>query len=560
MEKQIILYGAGSFGRRALAHYGRDKVYCFADSNENLAGTYIEEVPVISLDKLKTIYRDYQIVISADLTAAFSIAALLEEIGIYDYIFFLNTVDFDKNSKPPAITVQNPNASENGKKRVLMIAFFYPPLSGSGVFRSLKFSKYLAPCGWQPTVISTDRAQPGAFYWDESLVKEIPDDVTVIRIPDLIGTLRDTRPLDRKEELLAFLGEVLRDSREGYAYFSSFLESKRGIAELMTFPCAALSWARDVTRYIETNLDISKFQAVYTTSFPHSAHLVGYSLKKKYGIPWVSDYRDPWTFNAYFEPDMSRPRDRMLFELEKLLLRYADRNLVTMEEYIGVYRDYFQLPEGKVECITNGYDEEDFAGISRGTEWTEKFTINYSGVMYTKNRSIVPVLQAMKELAEEGKVDLDRLLFRIVGTSDVDVEQLAAKYGMSSVLTCTGYLSHSEALKANENSNLLLLLLGDEERVKMTYPGKIFEYLRSGRPVLALAPRESAVGALLRKTGGGEAYLSTQRAEIKAMILREYQRWDRGETSEALHSPLVENYERRKLTRQLAALLDRVSK
>ncbi len=444
--------------------------------------------------------------------------------------------------------------------RVLMAAYYFPPLSGSGVFRSIKFAKYLPQFDWQPTVISTDRPPNGWKFSDDSQLNEIPEGMEVVRIPDGISTGREiTLSGNRVQAILNFLRDVLRFSPEADKIYAQLSQSREGIMELLTFPCGALSWAYDAVQYIETHLDVEQFQAVYTTSGPSSAHLIGFYLKQKYGIPWVADYRDQWTFNPYgavYNPDN---RDhRLLFELESVLLRGADCSLTIEDGMVSSYEQNFGLESGKVVSITNGYDEEDFVSLQTPQSRTDKFTINYSGLLYTEQRSIAPVLTAIRQLRDEKKVDISKLRFRIVGAAAEGNIEAAERYGLGQIIEHTGYLTHREALQANVNADLLLLLVGDEPKFQSVYTGKFFEYLRSGRPILALAPKDGAVDRVLRESGHGEAYLSTQVPRIKAMIRREYQRWERGERREPLHASMIERFERKELTRQLADVLENV--
>lgn len=450
------------------------------------------------------------------------------------------------------------NMAEQKGGRVLMAAYYFPPLSGSGVFRSIKFAKYLPLFGWEPTVISTDRPPEGWKFSDDSQLKEIPEGMSVVRIPDGISTGRETS-LDsgRVQAILDFLRSVLRFSPEGDRIFARLVQSREGIMQLLTFPCGALSWAYDVTQYIEKYVDLDQFEVIYTTSGPASAHLIGFYLKQKYGIPWVADYRDPWTFNLYgadYNPDNAG--QRFLFELESVLLHGADCNLTIEDSLVGVYEKQFGLEPEKVVSITNGYDEEDFTALQPPQGRTDKFTINYSGLIYTGTQSIVPLFKAIRQLADEKKIDPQKVKFRHVGVNAQDNMAISSQFGLTQIVEYSGYLSHSHALQANLDANLLLLLVGDDPKFKPVYTGKFFEYLRSGRPILALAPKDGAVDRVLRESGHGEAFLSTQIPKIKSMILREYKKWEQGEGQKLLHSPAIERFERKTLTRQLVGVLE----
>lgn len=454
------------------------------------------------------------------------------------------------------ITALRQKVAEQKGGQVLMAAYYFPPLAGSGVFRSLRFAKCLPFYGWHPTVISTDRPPNGWSFADQSIVSEIPKGMEVIRIPDGISTGRETSlNSDRVQAILNFLRSVLRFSPEANRIYSQVSQSREGIMQLLTFPCGALSWAYDTVQYIEKNMDLSQFEVVYTTSGPSSAHLIGFYLKQKYGIPWVADYRDPWTFNAYGAAyDPSNTGQKLLFELESVLLRQADCNITVEASLTQEYIRNFGLPEEKIVSITNGYDEENFADLNIPAH-TDQFTINYSGLIYSGHRSIEPVLQAVQQLCKERKLKLSDLRFRIVGNAVQENISIAQRYGLSDILVQTGYLSHREALQSNLDSNLLLLLIGEGDKLKSFYSAKLFEYLRSGRPILAIAPKDGVVDQVLRESGHGKAFSARQIDEIKAMILEEYQKWLNRRNNGFLRSPVIEKFEGKHLTEQLADVL-----
>lgn len=558
--RKIILFGAGEIGKQALAYFGAENVYCFVDNSKEKTGTMVESVPVISFAELKKIYADYRIVISVDTKKSFILATQLESAGINDYKIYLSIIhNYARKTEQAVVTLTgtgNKNVHEGN--RVLIAAYYFPPLSGSGVYRSIKFVKYLRDFGWEPTVISTDQAPPEFTYLDESLVAEIPEDVEVVRIPDYIGTLRETSFPDHKDDILDFLGSVLRQDKKAAELFESLRGDRIGEAELLTCPCASLTWAYDVVQYIEKNTDIHQFQVIYTTSGPFSTHLIGAYFQSKYGIPWVADYRDPWTKNAAFDYDTNSVWYKLFSALESILLHQADRSLTVVPGLVDVYTERFQLESGKMACITNGYDEEDFGAVKPPRGPMQYFVINYSGLIYGQGRSIVPILKALQQLRDEKLVDIKKIQFRIVGTKGVESEKLAANFGLQEIIVQTGYVSHTEALQSNQDAHILLLLAGCDAKFKYFYTGKIFDYLRTGKPILAIVPKNGIVDQTLRETGHGEAFLDTEIPQIKEMILREYRKWMRGEEREPLSSPHIRQFERKYLTGKLAEVFQEV--
>lgn len=559
-DKNIVLFGSGEYGKKALQYFGPNRVYCFVSNNEKSVGKKIYGIPVISFQQLKIIYKNYQIIISTNADNALAIAAQLEDAGISQYEIFLKILQAASKERPAEITVQNQSALDlEEKNRALMVVYCFPPLSGAGVFRPIKFVKYLPQFGWHPTVITTGDPHPRWGFRDESLLKEIPVSVPVIRIPDPLGTLQEIFTQQLQNQVLDFLENVLQESKEAHALYISFIENKEDIAKLLLFPCPALFWAYKTVQYIEAKMNIHDFRVIYTTSAPYSTHLVGYYFKHKYGIPWVADYRDQWTGNPFLSFDPSKPYDRLCFFMESILLRNADCNITF--GLSGVIKDYisrFQLPEKKIISITNGFDEEDFAPFNAEARRTDKFTISYSGVIYG-NRSIDAILVSLQELIAEGQIDLEKVRFRIVGESwEYDPVLIAQRFNLESIIVQTGYLSHSEAIQSNIEANLLLLLIGEDEQFQYLPSSKIFEYLRSGRPILSLSPSGGLADQLLRETGHGKAFISTQIPEIKAMILEEYKKWERGGGCELLCSPLIKQFERKYLTGKLVQIFENV--
>lgn len=559
-EKRIILFGAGTIGRQALKHFGCPKVFCFVDNDAAKVGTEIDGVSVISFAELKKIHESYQIVISVDPPKSFVLAAQLDESGIKNYTRFLDWQHNVQQTVMNKIVCKKPNTHnlENNGKKVLMVAYYFPPLSGSGVFRSIKFVKYLPGFCWNPTVISTDCAPPDCNYMDESLLAEIPEGTEVIRIPDMICTLRSTTFPDYKDRVLDFLKNILQRSKRAVEIFDTLASSKTGEAELLTFPCVSLIWAYDVIQYIEENVDFRQFRVIFTTSAPYSAHLIGFYFKEKYQIPWVADYRDPWSGNAYLHHDTKNLRTQLLTELEGILLEAASCNLTVLDSILEKYVKRFGISEKKTISISNGYDETDFSGLQQPNSRLEKFTITFSGLLYA-DRKIDVIFEAIRQLVEEQKIDPDQVLFRFIGKSvQYDIYTVAQTYGLGSIISQPGYISHSAALQANLNSNILLHIVGDENIHQDMMGAKMYDYLRSGRPILAIAPAGGVVDQILQETGHGVAYRSTQIAEIKEFILYEYQKWQRFEGQELLCSPLIKQFERKHLTKHLAEVFTAV--
>ena len=444
------------------------------------------------------------------------------------------------------------------QKRVLMIAYYFPPLSGSGVFRSIKFAKYLQSFGWHPTVVSTN-PHPRMHLVDQTQIAEIPSDVDVIRIDDKTHEYYAAGLSQQKiSNFLNFLFAVFNQNAEATKLFSEMIKIPPLLGAVLSTPSPGVPWAFDVFNYIDKNMNIRDFDIVYTTTGPYCAHLVGYHLHKKYEIPWIADYRDQWIDNPYFTYDIQKnPVHRLLWHTEDILLHNSTCNIATAEGIVGEYLDHFNLTNDKIISITNGYDEADFLQYPMMLKKTDKFTINFSGMLYMF-RKIDPILQTLQTLCSEGLINKNELRFRIVDRFLPENIQTAQRYNLGSILDQTGYVSHQEALTYNVNSDLLLSLMGDDHRMQYSYSGKIFEQLRSGHPILAIAPSGGVIDQVLQETGHGKSFVSTQIDGIKQMILEEYRRWKQSDHTERFYSPKIRQFERKLLTGKLAALFDRV--
>lgn len=440
-------------------------------------------------------------------------------------------------------------------KNLLMIAYYYPPLSGSGVFRSLKYSKYLREYGWEPTVIAASSPPNGWNFRDNSLIQEIPDGMNVIRIDDPFstGTLKqvDFRPIMKYQKAV-----LQHDPQLLKMYDDMLKKGEKGIIQLLQFPHHDLYWTYLVAEYISKNIDMTRFDAVYTTSGPYSSDLLGCYLQEKYNIPWVADYRDEWTGNPYAKMDEQSEQYQMFLQLEKLLLHHADKNITMAESLCDVYQQRFGLAPDKVVSITNGYDEMDFRSLKQSCSVNPCFTVVYSGLLYMQERSVEPILDAIKVLIEKKLIPKEKIKLELVGTRPEDTKNVVNKYGLHDQVQATGYIAHLDALQYSLNGDLLILLMGDKEKYQHYYSGKIFDYIRCRKQILALAPPHGVIAELFKKMGYGLITQSTNQEQIQRYIYEEYMKWESSAEPTAYKYEGEWRFERSYLTGCLADVLD----
>ena len=441
-------------------------------------------------------------------------------------------------------------------RKVLIIAYYFPPLGWSGVQRTLKFVKYLRNFGWEPIVVTVGKSKFAVL--DESMSKEIPEGIEVIRIDDEV--LKDVTDL-MKESIEKYVESSLnlindRNLRDSYELE---IENKFGeLRNLLLVPDGSAIWANNVIKKIETKINLNDIDLVYTTSGPYSAHIVGDYIKKKFGIKWISDFRDQWIKNPYIHYDKNSLRYKIEKNMEENIVLNCDKIITTTSISKKNYIEEYNILEDKVTTITNGYDEEDFRNLETINKCNNKFRIVYNGSFYLK---ITPYTFAMalKELLDEEVIDKNKIEIILNGKSDFHIidefKKIMAEY--SKLVIDNGYMSHEESLKKSINANLLLVISGEGEGAKEVYTGKVFEYLRLKKPILSLSPEGSLIEELLLETGCGTNVEYDNVKQIKEVIFYHYSKWLLNDEVR-VKATNIEKYERRALTRKLAAVFNEI--
>lgn len=353
------------------------------------------------------------------------------------------------------------------RKKVLMVAFHYPPLAGSsGLLRTLKNSRYLPGFGWSPTVLT---AHPRAYdRVDESQLSEIPPEVRVIRAFAL-----DT------QKHLSLKGRYFRHT---------------------ALPDRWVTWALGATLAGDFEISKNKIDVILTTFPIASAVLAGYLLHRMTGIPWVADFRDSMTEKNY--PRDPRTRQAYL-GLEEKAVRHASRLIFTAESTRQMYLARYPLlsPE-KCLVISNGYDEKDFAGLpDTPAEKPGRLRIQHSGLIYTEERNPIPFFSALARLKKQNQIQAASLSvdLRACG-NDERYKQIVTELGIDALVHFLPALPYRQALEDSNQSDVLLLLQGAS--CDHQIPAKAYEYLRLRKPILALTSSTGDTARLLNECGG----------------------------------------------------------
>lgn len=396
-----------------------------------------------------------------------------------------------------------------------MLAYFFPPLGGAGVQRTLKFVKYLPEYGWDPTVVTVRWSRYPAR--DPALMAEVPNGVRVLRAPEL--------------PLTPYLAMAL---------------TKLGLHRtrpLVSWPDLAQGWLPTALALALREIRRSRPDVLYTTSAPYSAHLAGLALHRLTGVPWVADFRDEWAAN---------PHLRSIPSWLKALSRRCERAVVARARVV-VVDDYFEIAGAAADdraTIPNGVDADDLEGLPSSAPDGERFRLTHVGTLYG-DQDCAPVLTALRRLVEEGLLDPDQLELRVVGNVFLPNGAL----DLPIEVTFSGYVSHREALAEMRRATALLLYVAASSRAPS---GKLYEYLSSERPILCVARSENLAHKLVAEWGAGACAAPDDSAAVERGLLDLYRRWQEGRLDEVsgTRERTLERFCRRALTGRLAGVLD----
>jgi len=433
-------------------------------------------------------------------------------------------------------------------KRVLIITYYWPPSGGSGVQRWLKMSKYLPENGWQPVIYTAEDAEYPVE--DKSLEKDVTPEAEIIRRP-----IVEPYTFYKK-----FLG--IKKGEKVKAGFINERVQKTGWKESLSvwlrgnlfIPDARCWWIRPSVRYLSKYLKEHPVDAIISTGPPHSMHLIAKALHAKFNIPWVADFRDPWTEVFYFDSlKLTRCSIKKHKKLENQVITEADK-VVAVSWHEA--KDFEALGAKNVEVITNGYDEECLCETLKTID-NEHFTVSYTGVLLP-NESFV-IWDAFKELCEENS-EFDKVLkINLIGHIDASVKDYVSKKGLSDKVTNVEYMQHLQVLEYQRKSDLLLLLIPRAKKAECILTGKLFEYLASGRPILAVGPEGGDAAKVLSETRCGAAADYDDKAKMKEIIL-EYFNKSKDNQSITIEKDEVAKYSRRNLTKDYVRLLNDITR
>jgi len=323
------------------------------------------------------------------------------------------------------------------EKKVLIIAYYWPPSGGSGVQRWLKFVKYLPSFGWVPYVFTPEN--PSFGVTDESLMKDIPSEAEVIKFPIW-------EPYDAFFKISSAVGEKKLQGPttvpygKGKSFFQKVATWMRGN---LLIPDPRVFWVRPSVRFLNDFLRDNNIRTIITTGPPHSIHMIGYRLKRKNpSLKWLADFRDPWSEWGFLDSlSVGKVARRIHQRMEGKVLSHADTLITITPFYV---RRFEALSKRKVRLLSNGFDHEDFEALR--LQPTTKFVIRHVGIINEKCDPR-PFMLAIEELLTENDEFAKNVVVDFVG--DVHPQFRAfveASPGMSAFTTFTSTVQHSDLI------------------------------------------------------------------------------------------------------------------
>lgn len=388
---------------------------------------------------------------------------------------------------------------------------------------------------------------PSYTIQDHSLLKDIPKSVEVVKFPIWepyqlffkIASLFGSKNLQQTDF-------VSTDKKSFVKRVSSWIRGNFFI------PDARVFWIKPSAHYLHDFVIRNQIDTIITTGPPHSVHLIGLRLKNRNpALHWIADFRDPWSewdlLDAFSMTTIAR---KIHASQERKVLQRSDVVLTVTPFYVDRFK---ALGAQRVELITNGFDEDDFADITRGR--TKKFTIRHIGGM-DELRDPRPIMQAIKELYLEKEDFRGDIVSEFVGSVNsafrLFVEQDSI---LNQIVRFRNHIPHNELLNVYGNTDVLLLVLAHQSIAVGNLPGKLFEYLASGKPILGVGPVDGDAAEILRQTKAGVIKDRKDVEGIKMQVQKYYQGWKEGKGNE---SNSIHMYSRKHLTDKLISVLEQL--
>ena len=427
--------------------------------------------------------------------------------------------------------------------KILFIAYYFPPAGGSGVQRSAKFVKYLPEFGCLPIVLTVAEASAAYPELDPNLGQEIDAQIPIYRTKAFNPFALKAKLTGQKKVEMPIGGAG--KPKNVKSYIEAWIRAN------LFIPDARKGWVKYALQKAEALIQEFQPDVIYTTGPPHSTHLIGKKLKAKYKLPWVADFRDPWTEINYYEdlPHLKIVK-KIDKRLEKSVLEQADVIVTVSDALVDLLQSKVENPQ-KIKLIQNGFDLVLSENQPQAID-NRIFSLRYVGSLYDlRNPQIL--WQALSELR------LPNFEVLVVGKVSEGVLSQIEAYGLKKVVKLAGYVPHNEAATLMDGATALLLVIDQISMSNNIMPGKMYEYLATGRPILGLGNPDGNAAELLNRLEGGKMFGHEDVEGLKQYLSTLYQQWELGNLATQNRADALKPYSRKAQAETLAKIFKQLA-
>lgn len=438
-------------------------------------------------------------------------------------------------------------------KRLLVISYYWPPASGAGVQRVLKFCKYIRDFGYEPVVVTSETRD--AFHRQDHTL-----------CADVLCT-RVHRIYNRLDPVGRLAARVARsrgsDSAQGVVHPRSRGFSTRmcGWADWVTrflwsncfIPDSKIGWYLPARRELDRILKQQSFDAIMTSCPPYTTHLLGLYAKRRYGLPWLADFRDPWVENVYYNTTYRLPPVVAINRLlETRVLRRSDAVETVGKRCAKLLQA--KIPSKTVRVIHNGYDPKDFTPADPIR--TRRFRLGYYGSM-TEQQTPIRFLRALAGALATNKEFARDFILDVFGGTTAAARRLIESHIPDRNVAVRCHISHSALIDEYAKEQVFLLLINDVKGNSLIITGKLFEYLHAGWPILCIGPTAGDAADIITNSASGRTFEHSESRAPLDWLMSLYGKWKQKKLQRRQVSDDL--YNRREQARTLAAILDDIT-
>ncbi len=429
-------------------------------------------------------------------------------------------------------------------KKVLIIVYYWTPSGGAGVQRWVKFVKYLRDFGWEPIIYTPKENEIPVE--DHSFDKDIPEDITILqtKIWEPYNLYKKFIRAEKNEKLNTG-GFISTKKKEGVTNkISTFIRGNFFIPDARKF------WIKPSVKFLTSFLKHNSIDLIISSGPPHSMHLIALNLKKHTNIPWIADFRDPWTkIYMYKDLMLTHFADNTHKRLERKVLKNA--NYVTTVSHV-IAQELKELGAIKTAVVHNGYDEDDFKNLEV-QKMSDKFSIVHTGAI-SKSKNQTMLWNILGELKTEYYNFNNDLEIILAGQLDFTCKEDIKRNNLEENTIFYDYLPHDQVIELQKKSSVLLLMISNTLAARGALTGKIFEYLAAERPIIAIAPTDGEIAALLKKTNAGVVVDFDDAPRLKTMLIEYYHQFKNH--SLKINQPSHQKFTRKNLTAKMVEIMN----